>query len=266
MRYVVEDTYFGDRTVKDLAAELGSTHAAVSQQRSEAIRLMRDGLTAHYADDPEQPFEPQSRITPGAATTTSPSSPNPPPAASRGPFSRRGPSSTRPSKPPQRLVSLLSKLTEKFLPRTIAARRRAAVASEASAGAPAMACAARTAPVLSRRIHESITHTDDQPAGSTGGPDRTATFRASRRTGTSSGPTSGTFTSSWTRSSTPPGHSRTTSPSACAPSMPCRTAVAPRFPSPPHCRVPRRPDQHQGRHRADRRGPRSGRRHHAQGP
>ena len=56
MRYVVEEIYFGDRTVKDLAAELGSTHAAVSQQRSEAIRLMRDGLTAHYADDPEQPL------------------------------------------------------------------------------------------------------------------------------------------------------------------------------------------------------------------
>jgi RNA polymerase sigma factor for flagellar operon FliA len=64
MRYVVEEIYFGDRTVKDLAAELGSTHAAVSQQRSEAIRLMRDGLTAHYADDPGRPFEPQSRITP----------------------------------------------------------------------------------------------------------------------------------------------------------------------------------------------------------
>src|SRR6478609_2770715 len=31
MRYVVEEIYFGDRTVKDLAAELGSTHAAVSQ-------------------------------------------------------------------------------------------------------------------------------------------------------------------------------------------------------------------------------------------
>jgi RNA polymerase sigma factor for flagellar operon FliA len=64
MRYVVEEIYFGDRTVKELAAELGSTHAAVSQQRSEAIRLMRDGLTAHYADEPGQSFEPQSRITP----------------------------------------------------------------------------------------------------------------------------------------------------------------------------------------------------------
>lgn len=64
MRYVVEEIYFGDRTVKDLAAELGSTHAAVSQQRAEAIRLMRDGLRAHYADHPGQSFELQSRITP----------------------------------------------------------------------------------------------------------------------------------------------------------------------------------------------------------
>ena len=64
MRYVVEEIYFGDRTVKELAAELGSTHAAVSQQRSEAIRLLRDGLTVHYADDPDQHVEVQSRITP----------------------------------------------------------------------------------------------------------------------------------------------------------------------------------------------------------
>ncbi|MEO5779250.1 MAG: sigma-70 family RNA polymerase sigma factor [Arthrobacter oryzae] len=64
MRYIVEEIYFGDRTVKELAAELGSTHAAVSQQRSETIRLMRDGLSTHYADDPDQHVEVQSRITP----------------------------------------------------------------------------------------------------------------------------------------------------------------------------------------------------------
>lgn len=64
MRYVVEEIYFGDRTVKELAEELGSTHAAVSQQRSEAIRLMRDGLAAHYSDEPDRGFEPQSRIAP----------------------------------------------------------------------------------------------------------------------------------------------------------------------------------------------------------
>lgn len=63
MRYVVEEIYFRDRTVKELAEELGSTHAAVSQQRSEAIRLMRDGLATHYADDPSQAVEVQSRIT-----------------------------------------------------------------------------------------------------------------------------------------------------------------------------------------------------------
>ncbi|WP_306873603.1 sigma-70 family RNA polymerase sigma factor [Arthrobacter bambusae] len=63
MRYVVEEIYFAGRTVKELAEELGSTHAAVSQQRAEGIRLMRDGLSAHYADDPGQSFVPQSRIT-----------------------------------------------------------------------------------------------------------------------------------------------------------------------------------------------------------
>lgn len=62
MRYVVEEIYFAGRTVKELAEELGSTHAAVSQQRSEAIRLMRDGLAAHYADTPGKAFEPESRI------------------------------------------------------------------------------------------------------------------------------------------------------------------------------------------------------------
>ncbi|VXB80102.1 RNA polymerase sigma factor for flagellar operon [Arthrobacter sp. 9AX] len=62
MRYVVEEIYLAGRTVKELAAELGSTHAAVSQQRAEAIRLMRDGLAAHYADEPDQAYTPESRI------------------------------------------------------------------------------------------------------------------------------------------------------------------------------------------------------------
>jgi RNA polymerase sigma factor for flagellar operon FliA len=62
MRYVIEEIYLAGRTVKELAAELGSTHAAVSQQRAEAIRLMRDGLAAHYADEPGTAFVPESRI------------------------------------------------------------------------------------------------------------------------------------------------------------------------------------------------------------
>ena len=51
MRSIVEATYFDDRTVTEIAEELGITHSAVSQQRSEAIRLMREGLATHYSDD-----------------------------------------------------------------------------------------------------------------------------------------------------------------------------------------------------------------------
>ncbi|NEN05207.1 sigma-70 family RNA polymerase sigma factor [Diaminobutyricibacter tongyongensis] len=53
MRYVVEAIYFDDRSVKEVAEELGITHSAVSQQRSEAIRLIREGMTTHYASDGE---------------------------------------------------------------------------------------------------------------------------------------------------------------------------------------------------------------------
>ncbi|MFC5502369.1 sigma-70 family RNA polymerase sigma factor [Lysinimonas soli] len=62
MRYIVTEIYFNDRTVKELAEELGSTHSAVSQQRSEGIRLLRDGLETHYADDAAAQQVPNSRI------------------------------------------------------------------------------------------------------------------------------------------------------------------------------------------------------------
>ncbi|WP_022883832.1 sigma-70 family RNA polymerase sigma factor [Glaciibacter superstes] len=62
MQYIVHQVYFGDRTVKELAEELGTTHSAVSQQRAEAIRLIRDGLATHYADDAAAPVVPVSRI------------------------------------------------------------------------------------------------------------------------------------------------------------------------------------------------------------
>lgn len=64
MRLIVEQVYFEDRSVKEIAADLGITHSAVSQQRSEAIRLLRDGLGAHYADDPEAEFVPESTVAP----------------------------------------------------------------------------------------------------------------------------------------------------------------------------------------------------------
>jgi len=61
-RYIVEQIYFHDRSVGELAEELGLTHSAVSQQRSEAIRLMRDGLETHYSESAAA--EPHSRIAP----------------------------------------------------------------------------------------------------------------------------------------------------------------------------------------------------------
>ena len=64
MRLIVEQVYFEDRSVKEIAADLGITHSAVSQQRSEAIRLLRDGLGTHYADDPEVEHVPESTIAP----------------------------------------------------------------------------------------------------------------------------------------------------------------------------------------------------------
>ncbi len=63
MRYIIEQIYFEDRSVKELAEELGATHSAISQQRSEAIRLLRDGLETHYADDDAAAYVPQSRIS-----------------------------------------------------------------------------------------------------------------------------------------------------------------------------------------------------------
>lgn len=62
MRYVIEQIYFQERSVTDLADELGVTHGAVSQQRTEALRLMRDGMSAHYPDTPETPHRPTARI------------------------------------------------------------------------------------------------------------------------------------------------------------------------------------------------------------
>lgn len=70
MRYIVEQVYFEDRTVKELAEEMGLTHSAVSQQRAEAIRLLQDGLATHYADEaPSGPApQVQSRLSPSRRT------------------------------------------------------------------------------------------------------------------------------------------------------------------------------------------------------
>lgn len=64
MRYIIEQIYFEERSVKDLAEELGFTHSAISQKRGEAVRLIRDGLATHYAEEPELAVTPESRIAP----------------------------------------------------------------------------------------------------------------------------------------------------------------------------------------------------------
>jgi RNA polymerase sigma factor for flagellar operon FliA len=64
MRHVVTEIYFNDRTVKEIAEELGTTHSAVSQQRAEAVRLLKDGLETHYSDVDAANYVPQSRIAP----------------------------------------------------------------------------------------------------------------------------------------------------------------------------------------------------------
>ena len=46
LRYVVEQLFFRDRPVLDLAAELEVTQSRVSQLRSEALSLMKDGMNA----------------------------------------------------------------------------------------------------------------------------------------------------------------------------------------------------------------------------
>lgn len=49
-RLVIRAIYFDDRTVKDVAAELGVSHAAVSQQRSEAVRMLRDAVELFFGE------------------------------------------------------------------------------------------------------------------------------------------------------------------------------------------------------------------------
>lgn len=49
-RFVIRAIYFEERTVKEVAEEWGVSHAAVSQQRAEAVRMLRDALERHYED------------------------------------------------------------------------------------------------------------------------------------------------------------------------------------------------------------------------
>lgn len=52
IRYIISQIYLDGRSVKAVAVELGSSHAAVSQQRAEGVRLLGDALSVHYGHAP----------------------------------------------------------------------------------------------------------------------------------------------------------------------------------------------------------------------
>jgi RNA polymerase sigma factor FliA len=63
MRYIVTQVYLEERPVKDVAQELGLSHAAVSQQRAEGIRLLREALQAHHGHAVPVPTASERRIS-----------------------------------------------------------------------------------------------------------------------------------------------------------------------------------------------------------
>ena len=46
-RWIIRAVYFDERTVGEIATELGVSHAAVSQQRAAAVRMLRQALQLH---------------------------------------------------------------------------------------------------------------------------------------------------------------------------------------------------------------------------
>lgn len=63
MRLIVTRLFFENSSVKEIAAELGVSHGAVSQQRSEAMRMLRAGLSQHYDLDPTPTAAPSTERT-----------------------------------------------------------------------------------------------------------------------------------------------------------------------------------------------------------
>lgn len=61
LRFVVEQVFFEERPIQDVADELGVTQSRVSQLRSEALTLMREGMNRHL--DPEAAAEENEEVT-----------------------------------------------------------------------------------------------------------------------------------------------------------------------------------------------------------
>jgi RNA polymerase sigma factor for flagellar operon FliA len=63
LRAVVVSVFFDERPMQEIAAELGVTESRVSQMRSEALALLRDGMNKHLAPEQLTPEErPDGRI------------------------------------------------------------------------------------------------------------------------------------------------------------------------------------------------------------
>jgi RNA polymerase sigma factor for flagellar operon FliA len=50
LRFVVEASFLQERPLSEVAAELGVTESRVSQLRTEALALLKDGLTTHLTE------------------------------------------------------------------------------------------------------------------------------------------------------------------------------------------------------------------------
>ncbi len=64
LQKVIRGYFFEERTVSDIAEELGVTQSRVSQLRSEAIELLRDGVNAQLDPDNVTPIRrPSGRVS-----------------------------------------------------------------------------------------------------------------------------------------------------------------------------------------------------------
>lgn len=63
LRYVVEQVFFEDRAISDVAVSLGVTQSRVSQLRTEALAMIRDGMEHHLESDEagEAPHEAEAK-------------------------------------------------------------------------------------------------------------------------------------------------------------------------------------------------------------
>ncbi|WNM24544.1 sigma-70 family RNA polymerase sigma factor [Demequina capsici] len=62
LRYVVEQLFFEDRPVVELAEEMGVTRSRVSQLRTEALALLKDGLNANLEQDAAPAVDPAEGV------------------------------------------------------------------------------------------------------------------------------------------------------------------------------------------------------------